>query len=82
MRSNADFLAYVQGRGQSFNKYAAGRKKYMGGKNAPNTGPTADLGGYRKRDATAAAKKAAMLRRLKAIQKGNYMSSAYLSPRK
>lgn len=78
--SNQDFLAYLQGRGQSFNNYAAGKRRYGSGlRDAPNIGPSDPIG-YRERDATAAARRNAMLRRLKAAQQGKFMSSAYLSP--
>lgn len=78
--SNADFLAYVTGRGASFSNYAAGRKKYGSGRNAPNVGPVRNRRGYKERDAKAKSKRAAMLRRLKAGQSRRYMSSDYLSP--
>jgi hypothetical protein len=79
MPGDADFIAYLQGRGQSFSSYAAGPKRYGGGRSAPNVGPS-DKSGYRERDRKAKSKREAMLRRLQAAQKGNFMSSAYLSP--
>lgn len=79
MASDGDFLAYVMGRGASFNKYSAGKKRYGGGRDAPNIGPS-DKSGYKDRDLKARARRSAMLKRIKAGQRGRYMSSDYLSP--
>jgi hypothetical protein len=68
------------GKPNSFNSYAAGNKVYGGiglGRNAPNIGPS-DKTGYKERDAEVKLKKEAMMRLLKAKQKGNYLSSAWL----
>lgn len=68
------------GKPNSFNSYAAGNKVYNGiglGQNAPNIGPS-DKTGYKERDAEVRLKRNAMLRRLQAGLKGNYMSSAWL----
>lgn len=82
MRSATDFLAYVQGRGQSFNTYSAGNKKYgAAGGSAPNVGPS-DKSGYRKRDAKAKFRKRAMLRKIEAGQKGRFMSADYMTPQR
>jgi hypothetical protein len=64
----------------AFNKYAAGRKVYGGGRDAPNIGPVGGDGvlGYKTRDLQLQARKNAMLRRLKAQQSGNYMSPDWL----
>lgn len=62
---------------KQFNAYAAGRKVYGGGRDAPNIGPVDPLG-YRERDRQIAARKAAIIKRMKAIQRGKYMSSDYL----
>lgn len=70
-KEDEDILAYLRGRGQGFNPYAAGGKNY-GAKGAPNVGPVDKLG-YRERDATANAKRNAVLRRMKANRKRNYM---------
>lgn len=70
---------YAYGAGGA-NPYAAGNKYYGAGRSAPNVGPVADKQGYVERDAKARAKRNAMLRRLKAGQRGNYASSAYLTP--
>lgn len=80
MASNADFLSYVMGRGTSFNKYAAGSRRYGGGRDAPNIGPS-DKTGYRERDAKAKLRRNAMLKRMKAANKGNLMSADYLDPK-
>lgn len=76
-----NFRKYVQGRGQSFNPFSAGNKVYGMGRNAPNVGPVANREGYDERDRMARAKRNAMLRRLKAGQRGRYMSSEWLQPR-
>jgi hypothetical protein len=54
--------------------YAAGNKIYGGGRDAPNIGPV-DPTGHAERDLKYQARRSAMLRRLKATQSGNYMSS-------
>jgi hypothetical protein len=74
-----DFLAYLQGAGQSFQKYAAGTRRYGGGRDVPNIGPS-DPMGYAVRDRMNNAKRNAMLRRLKAQQKMRYMSTDNLEP--
>jgi hypothetical protein len=79
MAGNADFLSYMRGRGQGFNSYAAGKKRYGSGRDAPNIGPSDKLG-YRERDAQAKLQRSAMLRKIKATQKGRFMSSDYLTP--
>lgn len=56
----------VSGRGGSgFNAYAAGRRHYGAGRNAPNVGATPNKAGYGKRDAAAANRKDALMRRIK-----------------
>lgn len=55
-----------------FNNYAAGRKQYGGGRSMPTVGAV-DKSGYRVRDLTQNTRKNAILRRLKAMQSGNYM---------
>jgi hypothetical protein len=59
--------------GKQHQPYAVGNKIYGGGRSFPNLGPS-DKMGYRERDLKHAARRAALLRRLKAKQKGNYMS--------
>lgn len=65
---------------KQFNKYAAGRKVYGAGRDAPNVGPVGAAGavGYKERDLQMKARKNAMLRKLKAQQSGRYMSSDWL----
>lgn len=64
-----------------FNPYAAGAKRYGGGRNFPNMGPVSGLGmlGYNQRDNEAKAKKAAIMRRMKSQGSGNPMSAGILS---
>lgn len=59
--------------GKQFLPYAAGDKIYGGGRDAPNLGPV-DPMGYRTRDLKYDARRAAILRRMKAAQSGNFMS--------
>jgi len=61
----------------SFNSYAAGAKVYGSGRSNPTSGPV-DPSGYRERDLKTKAKRNALLRRLKAQAKGNFMSSDWL----
>ena len=56
-----------------FMKYAAGAKRYGGGRDAPNIGPS-DPTGYAERDLKQKARRQAMLNRLQKTQQGNYMS--------
>jgi len=74
-----NFLAYLQGRGMSFNPYAAGNKQY-GTQGSPNLGPTDQPEGYATRDRQARMKRSAMLRRMQAGQSGSYMTPAWLQP--
>lgn len=66
--------------GSGYNSFAAGSKVYRGVSSAPNYGPV-DKTGYRTRDLQYKTRKknSAILRRLKAKQKKNYLSSDYLS---
>lgn len=64
----------------AMNPYAAGTKRYgVSGRDAPNIGPS-DPTGYRERDAKAATTRNAVLRRLKATQRGKYASPDAQSP--
>jgi hypothetical protein len=54
--------------------YAAGNKIYGGGRSAPNIGPV-DPTGHATRDLKYQARRSAMLRRLKAMQAGNFGSA-------
>lgn len=79
---DGDFLSYLAGRGQQFQRYGAGKKRYgLTGRDAPNIGPVGDKSGYRKRDQDAIVRRNAMLARLRAGQTGNFMSKNYLDPR-
>lgn len=49
--------------GAGFNALAAGRKYYGGGRPMPTTGKVSDKAGYGRRDALAAARKNALIRR-------------------
>ncbi len=60
--------------GQQYLPYAAGKKIYGGGRDAPNLGPV-DPTGHRERDLKYQARRDAMLRRLKALKTKNYASS-------
>lgn len=61
----------------SFNSYSAGDKIYGAGRYFPTSGPVDKLG-YRERDLKARARKQALLKRMQAGQKGNFMSAEYL----
>jgi hypothetical protein len=76
--ADQNFMAYLQGRGQSFNAYGAGAKQYPGG--APNTGPTDKPEAYDERDRLAKLRRNALLRRIQQGQAGNYMNKDYLRP--
>lgn len=60
-----------------FLKYAAGTKRYGGGRDAPNIGPS-DPTGYRERDAMQKARRNALLRRMQKSQSGQIMSPEVL----
>lgn len=78
---NEEWLAYMQGRGQQFSPYSAGRKTYGGGRSAPNVGAS-DKSGYRERDNKAKGLRNALLRRMQAQQKGKYASADSLRPQR
>lgn len=60
--------------GKQFLPYAVGKKVYGAGRSYPNSGPTQDKLGYKERDKKHKARRAALLRRLKSRQSGNFMS--------
>lgn len=62
--------------GSQFNPYAAGNKRYGGGRSMPNIGPVSGQGqmGYAQRDNQAKARKEAILRRLQGQMSGNPMN--------
>jgi hypothetical protein len=64
-----------------FNPYAAGVKRYGGGRSAPNVGNVSGSGqmGYNERDNKAAARKRALLRRLKGQMSGDPMNPGVLT---
>lgn len=63
-----------------FQPYAAGDKRYGAtGRDAPNIGPTSGQQGYAERDRAARTRRNLMLKRMKAIQQGNYMDPSYLN---
>lgn len=80
--ADQNFMKYLEGYGQSFNPYGAGPKTYGSGRSSPNLGKTSRPEGYEERDRKAKAMRNAMLRRLQAGQRGRYMSSDYLTPRR
>lgn len=65
------------GKAYDFNSYSAGNKVYGAGRSFPTMGPVDPLG-YRERDLAIRARRNAILRRLKAGNSKNYMSSAWL----
>lgn len=75
-----DFLRAIQERyNGGFQPYAAGAKRYgASGRDAPNVGPTANREGYAERDRLAQVRRNMMLKRMKAMQSGNFMDPAYL----
>ena len=71
-------MAAYKGKAYDFQSYAAGNKIYGLGQNSPHFGGGLDRLGYAERDATNRVKRNAMLRRLKAGKKKNYMSPDWL----
>ena len=60
---------------ETFNPYAAGLKRYgPSGRRAPNVGRIGNMAGYRQRD-NAVTRRNALLRKLKAQQRGAYASA-------
>lgn len=59
-----------------FNPYAAGNKRYGGGRSAPNIGPVDPLG-YRERDAERLRRNAAM-QKLKAMKGRDFFSADWM----
>lgn len=80
--ADPNFMRYLDsGARQGFNPFGVGNKVYGSGRSAPNIGPTSSPEGYIERDKKGSARRNAMLRRLKAMQRGRFMSSDYLTPR-
>lgn len=69
-------MSYLTGATSGFNRYAAGDKRYGGGRSNPTMGPVDKLG-YAERDRVAASRRNAILARLKAGQQGRLMSVEY-----
>lgn len=67
-------MAYFSNEQRDLRPYAVGKRIYGGGRSFPNIGPSDKLG-YKERDAKTKARRAALLRRMQARQKGNYMSA-------
>ena len=67
-------MAYNSQSKRDLRPYAVGKRVYGGGRSFPNIGPSDPLG-YKERDAKAAARRSAMLRRMKARASGRYMSA-------
>lgn len=70
-------MAYTPQRAYDYNPYAVGNKIYGGGRSFPTSGAVDPLG-YRERDGQTKARRNAILRRMKASNSKNYMSSDYL----
>lgn len=67
-------MAYFQKAQANIIPYSVGNRVYGGGRAFPTSGPV-DPSGYRERDLTAAARRDAILRRLKATQSGKFASA-------
>lgn len=74
-------MAAYRGKSYDYQSYAAGNKLYGFGRSSPHVGGGLDKLGYRERDATNKLKRNAMLRRLKAGNKKNFMDSNWLGGR-
>lgn len=74
------FLDYLnQNFNASFTPYAAGPKRYGGGRSAPNVGPVTNMQGYRERDLRAKVYKQRMMKKLKKKQQGRESDPAVLA---
>lgn len=67
-------MAYLSREQAEAAPYQVGNRVYGGGRSAPTVGPV-DPTGYRERDLVTAARRSAILRRMKAQQSGNYASA-------
>lgn len=65
--------AYIDSQNSQMMPYLVGNKVYGGGRSFPTMGPVDKLG-YMERDAKAAARRAVMLRQMKADLKGDFQS--------
>lgn len=66
--------AYYSRQKTGINPYAVGNKIYGAGRSNPTSGPV-DKMGYKERDAKSAARRDAIVRRMKSNAKGNYASA-------
>ena len=73
-----NFQAYLRGRGQGFNPYAAGKPQYPGG--SPNNGPTDQPESYDERDRLGRVRRNMLLKRMQVGMSGNYNTPAWLYP--
>lgn len=71
-------MAYTSDRSREINPYLVGNRVYGGGRSVPNLGPVDDKLGYKERDRKNAARRQALLNRLKAAQSQNFGSANYL----
>jgi hypothetical protein len=67
-------MAYFSRETADIIPYSVGNRIYGGGRSSPNIGPVDRLG-YAERDATSAARRDAVLRRMKALQSGKFASA-------
>lgn len=67
-------MAYTPKSSSSIAPYSVGNKIYGGGRSFPTMGPVDKLG-YKERDAKHAARRSAILRRMKAKQSGKHASA-------
>lgn len=74
-------MAAYRGKSYDYQSYAAGNKLYGFGRSSPHVGGGLDPMGYRERDARNRLKRNALLRRIQAGQKKNFMSQDWLGGR-
>lgn len=67
-------MAYFSRETADIIPYSVGNRIYGGGRSSPNIGPV-DRMGYAERDATAAARRNAILRRMQSLQGGKFASA-------
>lgn len=67
-------MAYFSREKADIVPYAVGNRVYSGGRSNPTSGPVDKLG-YKERDAKSAARRSAVLRRMKALQSGKFASA-------
>lgn len=80
MAADQNFLDYLGGNlNGSFQPYAAGPKRYGGGRTAPNLGPVTNTQGYKERDLRNKVYKKRMMQKLKKRQQGQEADPAVLA---